>query len=373
MIYIERMKRGELILYINKTLKFIFKLLIATVAFIYIITISTMVLYVSTYKIINTIDPSIYTRYATENKHDKDLFTEGIQTTRDIFIDLTNTMPELKTRNSQEFASIIIENRSEVEKIIRDNPDYSKYLTKNNSSVSEMFEFYSNIAGLNDRIFTSCFFISSVFYALIATRFFNLRKTIYSIGALLYFSSILSTFSYGLSDYLLINFFNILSKIISFTLSSKSFSYTDIEIIRTLFYQNYKEGILTFLMIDTIIEMRSLESNKRLFYFIDHIINTLEKSQNINTIYKLKFKYYKDEEIINYNSLKILLKTRAKLSKIKILKAIKELFESEDQIEKNKTKQTIRNLINSLKNEANTSLAHLQTLKEIRLLLISIE
>lgn len=99
-------------------------------------------------------------------------------------------------------------------------------------------------------------------------------------------------FSGGISDYLVLKAMNVLLK-----LGKETLSYQDMDTIKSIFIQVYKESMVAFIIFDTIIqivqgdrERKRKEEIKYIIYSLDYQINFLEKYKNDDYKYIARLK-----------------------------------------------------------------------------------
>lgn len=122
-------------------------------------------------------------------------------------------------------------------------------------------------------------------FAGITVIVFKCRKTFYFIAGIIYTITIMSMFSGGISDYLVIKAMNVFLK-----LGKTALSYQDMDTIKSIFIQEYKESMVAFIIFDTIIqivqgdrERKRNEEIRYIIYSLDYQINFLEKYKNDNS------------------------------------------------------------------------------------------
>lgn len=206
-------------------------------------------MYMGVYKLINNIDSSIYMRYATNNKYDKNIFF-GNENGTDILNQIEHEIDLSEVIRIQDFARIIFEHQDDVKAIINENDEYQKYLINTGSSVDELIEWSEKISLLDDNLSMACLYLTFLIISFIMVVPFKFRKTFYICAGITYAVAILSTFSDGISDYLVANVLSLIAK-----LSSDVFTYRDMEETKFIFMEAFKESTLTFIIFDTVIQM----------------------------------------------------------------------------------------------------------------------
>jgi hypothetical protein len=280
-------------------LKYLYKLIGLTLVITFLINLGLPILYLGTYQFINRADPTIYPRYATNNKYDNNIFfNEDINYRSGIISDMIEIIPDVNSINRiQDFAKIISNNKEKMKLIIDKNKLYKEYLSKQGSSVSELFEWSQKTAALDDNIIQMCLFLIFLVFAVISVMIFKCRKTFYTVAGFVYLITIMSAFSNGLSDYIIVYIANMLFKIFGNTIT-----YLDMNSMKTLIMQAYKESLLAFIIFDTIIQIVEGNKDKRreteiktCIYSLDYIINFLRKFENREERYKARFKIPQNE------------------------------------------------------------------------------
>lgn len=97
-------------------------------------------MYMGAYRLINIVDASIYDRYATNEKFEKNGFfdAEIVENTKIIEQLVSEIDDFVGVSRIQEFAYVITENQSEVEDIISNNEKYQEYLISVGSSIDDL-------------------------------------------------------------------------------------------------------------------------------------------------------------------------------------------------------------------------------------------
>lgn len=96
----------------------------------------------------------------------------------------------------------------------------------------------------------ACFYLTFLLVSFIMVVLFKFRKTFYIFAGTIYAVAILSTFSDGISDYLVANVLALIAK-----LSSDVFTYSDMEEIKLIFFGAFKESMLSFIIFDSVIQI----------------------------------------------------------------------------------------------------------------------
>lgn len=264
------------------------------VIFWLLISVGMPVLYMGTYELINDVDTSIYSRYATNNKYNENIFfNTEVETSTGILSDLQENIDGIDNiKSKQEFAKVITENKEKVKQVINENSEYMKYLRDNGSSFEELMEWSEKTANLDNNILQLSLFLVCMLYAGITVIIFKCRKTFYFFAGIIYTITIMSMFSGGISDYLVVQAMNVFLKF-----GSKTLSYQDMDTMKSLFIQAYKESMVAFIIFDTIIqivqgnrETRRKEEIRYVIYSLDYQIVFLKNFENNDIQYFSKFK-----------------------------------------------------------------------------------
>lgn len=270
--------------YMGGSMNYLYKLMGAAIVFLVMITIGLPVLYFGTYDLINHVDTTIYARYATNGKYDENIyFNESIEKETGFFSEIRNSIEGASEINRiQEFGQIVNSHSKEIETLINHNDKYKNYLTEQGSSAEELILWSQKIAALDDNIGVMCIYLICVVFAFITVGGFKLRKTFYLFAGTVYMITMTSVFSDGLSDYLVMNFMNFISKF-----SARVFTYQEMNDLKIFFVQAFKESMLTFIIFDTIIQIlqgnkdkRREEEIRKCVYSLDYVINFLKEYEN---------------------------------------------------------------------------------------------
>ena len=349
-------------------MKYLYKLMGLVIIFVLLISAGLPVLYFGTYQLINHTDTSIYTRYATGNKYEENIFFNAeVDKSTEILSELKENIDEMGTiKSKQDFAKVITANKEKVEQIITENSKYKKYLSDQGSSAEELFEWSKKTAELDNNILQLNLFLICMIFAGITVMIFKCRKTFYFIAGIIYTITIMSMFSGGISDYLVLKAINVFLK-----LGKETLSYQDMDTIKTIFIQAYKESMIAFIIFDTIIQIVQGDRERKRKEEIKYIIYTLD--------YQIKFlEKYKDDDYQYIARLRIPVRTLLKqcLRKQKSLerylnKAGKNAFNnSRITNEKNNIDKLISNINKIINfNEARTTREYIGILTEIRILM----
>lgn len=348
-------------------MRYLYKLMGLAVIFLLLISAGMPVLYMGTYELINDVDTSIYSRYATNNKYDENIFfNTEVETSTGILSDLQENIDGIDNiKSKQEFAKVITENKEKVKQVINENSEYMKYLSDKGSSVEELMEWGEKTANLDNNILQLSLFLICMLYAGITVIIFKCRKTFYFLAGIIYTITIMSMFSGGISDYLVIKAMNIFLKF-----GNETLSYQDMDTMKSLFVQAYKESMVAFIIFDTIIqivqgnrETRRKEEIKYVIYSLDYQIGFLKSFENNDIQYLSKFK-------IPVNTILKIIRKKQKCLDKKIKKAGK-VLQYKEKLEKEKLRlnQLEEMIIDIVKfSEMRTTCKYINILSNIRIL-----
>ncbi len=92
-------------------MKYLSKLIVLAIIFVILINVGLPILYFGTYQLINYTDTSIYTRYATGNKYEENIFFNAeVDERTGILSELQENIDQMDTiKNKQDFARVITE------------------------------------------------------------------------------------------------------------------------------------------------------------------------------------------------------------------------------------------------------------------------
>lgn len=349
-------------------MKYLYKLIGLTIVFCLLISVGLPALYFGTYQLINHTDTSIYTRYATGNKYDENIFFNAeVDKSTGILSELEENINEIGTvKSKQDFAKVITENKEKVEQIITGNSKYKKYLSDQHSSAEELFEWSKKTAELDNNILQLNLFLICMIFAGITVIIFKCRKTFYFIAGIIYTITIMSMFSGGISDYLVLKAMNVFLK-----LGKKALSYQDMDTIKLIFIQAYKESMVAFIIFDTIIqivqgdrERKRKEEIRYIIYSLDYQINFLGKYENDDNKYATRMN-------IPVGTLLKKCQRKQKSLERSLNKAGKNAYSNSRIInEKNNIDKLIIKINEITKyNVARTTSEHIEILREIRILM----
>lgn len=227
------------------------KLIIFSIVIIIIIRFFPYI-FLGTYDIINKVDSTIYARYATNNKFDENVFLDyEVINETGLYEQLNDRIDAIWEVNQiQEFARIIYDNKDEFKEIISNNTQYQEYLVKIDSSTDEVIEWIDRMYLLDVKMIMASLYITFFILSLIMVVPFGYRKSFYVLAGVLYIIAILSNFTDGISDYLVIN----VASVFGMFPQNESI-YKDLEGWRMIFPQAFKESTLTFIIFDTVIQI----------------------------------------------------------------------------------------------------------------------
>ncbi len=251
---------------IKKIVKWIFSMIL-------IFYLGFNCIYFGFYKLVNYIDNTIYYRYATDNKFDFNVyFNKEAQRKSGILYEISEVKDfnDLNVDSSiQEKYRIMNKNINEISNIMNKNKDYINYLKENNTSVEEAIEYINKMAFLDDKVLQISIYIVFLVMCFLTVVIFKYRNTFYCIAMLIYICITASIFSDGLSDYIVINIINIINKS-----ESRVFSYKDIEELN-FFLNPFKESMMTFIILDTLVQIWKNKKNEEKQYQVRYIIESL--------------------------------------------------------------------------------------------------
>ncbi len=265
------------------------KIVSFSLVFLLIISLLFPGMYMGAYKLINHVDPSIYARYATNQKFDENIFFKAeVEEKTGIIEQLQTEIPDLATVSRiQEFASVILQNQSKVERILANNEKYQDYLKNAGSSVEDLIDWSKKTAALDDKIIMGCLYLTFLIISAIMVILFGFRTAFYIGAGIVYGISILSAFSDGISDYLVANVFAFIAK-----LSSDIFTYQDMNQFNIIFSQAFKESTLTFIIFDTVVQ--TFQSNKKTH--LEKSCRYIYSSMEIQRSYLEQFQNFSDPD-----------------------------------------------------------------------------
>lgn len=230
-------------------------------------------MYMGTYRLINNVDSSIYSRYATNEKFEENVFFSAeIEKSTGIIEQLESEISDfVGVSRIQEFAYVIIKNQSKVEDIVSNNEKYQAYLTSVGSSVDDLIVWSEKTAALDDKISMGCLYLTFLLISIIMVVPFGFRKIFYVCAGITYTIAMLSTFTDGIADYLIANVLSFLAK-----LSSDVFTYRDMEQWNLIINQAFKESTLTFIIFDTVVQICQNNKKERLERACRYIYSSME-------------------------------------------------------------------------------------------------
>lgn len=287
-------------------------------------------MYMGVYKLINNIDPSIYMRYATNNKYDKNIFF-GNENGTDILNQIKHEINLSEVTRIQDFARIIFEHQDDVKTIINENNEYQKYLIDTGSSVDELIEWSEKISLLDDNLSMACLYLTFLIISFIMVVSFKFRKTFYICAGITYAVAILSAFSDGISDYLVANVLSLIAK-----LSSDVFTYRDMEETKFIFMEAFKESTLTFIIFDTVIQMCQNNHKEREEKAVRYLYSSLEIQCSYLNQFCASSNVYIAKLMVPINAIvkmcnKTIEKNRKKINRKKVSTNRKIVFEKQNE------------------------------------------
>lgn len=230
-------------------------------------------MYMGLYKLIHSVDSSIYVRDATNGKFGENIFfNEEIESKTEIWKQLEKEIDELsEVTRIQDAASILIEHQDEVLKIIEDNEDYQAHLIDVGSSVEELIKWSEKISSLDDRLSMTSLYLTFLFISFVMVVLFGFRKIFYVCAGITYIIAMLSVFSGGISDYLVARVLSIFTK-----LSSDVLMYRDMEELKSIFSQAFKESALTFIIFDVVVQLYQNDRKEKVEKVVRYLYHSLE-------------------------------------------------------------------------------------------------
>lgn len=313
--------------FFDKVSKFAY-FLVVTVVILYFIF---PCIYMGSYKLINMVDSSIYVRYATNEKFEENIFFNNeVESKTEILQQLENEIDGLSRGNRiQDFARIIFTNQDKVKKIVSNNESYQEYLVDIGSSVDDLIQWSEKISLIDNNLSMACLYLVFLIIAVVMVVPFGYRKAFYVCAGATYTIAMLSMFSDGISDYLVANIISFIAK-----LSSDVFTYRDMEELKSLFSQTFKESTLTFIIFDTTVQIYQNNRNEKK----EKAIRYLQHSLEIQCSYLSRFE---DENNAYIAKLVVPIDVVVKLCDIKIRKNNKKLGKKKvsDDMKANLTKQ----------------------------------
>lgn len=269
-------------------------------------------IYIGSYSLINKVDSTIYARYSTSDKFDENVFynTEVIKEAGilDQFIDNTDEDDIL----IQHFAHIIYDNKDEIREVISNNAYYQDYLVNIGSSVDELIEWSEKISLLDSRIMMASLYLTFLIITLVMVVIFKYRKSFYICAGVVYIIAILSEFTDGISDYIVVNVASAIGM-----LAQNEYIYEDIEGWRIIFNQAFKESTLTFIILDTVIQILLNNYKERIEKAIRYLYTSLEIQCSYLSLFENStYKYIAKLKIANNKIIKICNKQIRKNCKI---------------------------------------------------------
>ncbi|ADZ82494.1 hypothetical protein [Cellulosilyticum lentocellum] len=273
----------------------------AVIIAILLLVVTGKTLLPGVFHLINRTDVAIYNIYATDGRFGEDIFfSKAIIEKSNLFEEISSNLDEdISIINSkQELTKVLYNNKDIIAKIINNNKVYSEYLKGNEVTVDDFFNWCKKISEIDEVIVEAVLFITCLIYAFIFVGCYKYRKRFYLFAGIIYVIFSLSVFSKGMSDYLLVHAFNYISLM-------ENITYNEMEVLRTTFMSAFKESMVTFIIFDTLIQLieskrieRKKQNLKDLIYSLDHIFNVINNCREIDTIYRLKFRFSIDELLI---------------------------------------------------------------------------
>lgn len=306
----------------------------------------TFVIFINTYTIINFLNPEIYYRYASEGEFTKDVYlSEDIEKNTNIFNDIKKiaeiNSQDMQINTRQGLYRVLVVDHDVTKQVLEKNQKYKDHLEKNNLDLDGLLLFAENFSKLDENIIRAGFYLSFIILLMAYLLLFKYRKRIYLAGAALYIFSNLDLFSDGL-------FGNIMYYLIDKWLTYEEYTLYLNSLIPTL-----KEAILTFIIIDTMVQVYRDKKLSTRTYSIKHVYFSLEKIKNFIDLNTEKLIYMRPSRLsIDFSEI---IKLHSKNAKDKQDMAINELvdyyfmhFEKNAKIKEIKTYSELRHVIQML-------------------------
>lgn len=236
-------------------------------------------IYTGFYWLVNTIDYSIYNRYASSNKFDKNIyFNEDIENKTHIFLQICE-IKELKVLLTNPIKQIsyrcMNDNIDKIRNIMNKNEAYLRYLEENDTSVNDAMKFIKKMAYLDDKVLQMDIYLVFLIMCICTVGLFKYRKSFYIIAGITYLIVMASNFSDGLSDYIVTNVINIITK-----LQSDVFTYQNMEYAKSFYTEAFKESMMTFIIFDTILQIFSNKNSEKKQYQMRYVFESLNVQIN---------------------------------------------------------------------------------------------
>ncbi len=246
-------------------------------------------IYFGFYKLVDTVDISIYDRYLTDNQFDWPIyFNEDVEEKTGIFSEIKQ-LEEIKElpQNSpkQTIYRCMNENIDKIVNIMNKNEKYLNYLEKNNTSIEKAANYIRKKAFMDGKILQMDAYLVFLLMCVITVCVFKYRKSFYIIAGITYLLVMASIFSDGLSDYLVTNAINIFAKI-----QASAFTYQNMEELNNYCIEAFKESMMTFIIFDTVIQILGDKKDEKKRYQIIYAYNSIN----------IQIEYFKEQEINEY-------------------------------------------------------------------------
>ena len=236
-------------------------------------------IYAGFYPLVNIIDNSIYNRYASNNKLEKNIyFNEDVESRTYIFKEICE-IKELKVLSTNPIKQITYrcmnDNIDKVRNAMNKNKDYLRYLEENHTSVNDAMEFIKKMASLEYKVLQMDIYLVFLIMCICTVWIFKYRKIFYILAGITYLIAMASIFSDGLSDYIVTNAINIIAK-----LESRVFTYQNMEYAKAFYTEAFKESMLTFIIFDTVMQIRDNKNSEKKQYQMRYAFESLNVQIN---------------------------------------------------------------------------------------------
>ncbi|WP_139129222.1 hypothetical protein, partial [Paenibacillus nuruki] len=210
-----------------------------------------LLIWSQSYNLINSIDPGIYIRFATDNKYNVDkFFNEEIDEKTNIYSVIYNALKDTKfenVANKQSLYNYLWKEKKLVTTIITENKEYTKYLKENNLTINDFWMYIEKMTTLDETLLNGSFYISTLIEILIFYFIFKYRLRIYLVAFFIYTFFNLNAFTFDIFGNLLFPF---LRSYYSFI--GNSLNYEDYQKMIKISLPTIKEALLTYIIIDVI-------------------------------------------------------------------------------------------------------------------------
>ena len=177
------------------------------------------------------------------------------------------------------------ENIDKIVNVMNKNKNYLLYLQENNTSLENVTKYIQKMAFMDDKILQMDIYLVFLLMCFITVCVFKYRKIFYAIAGITYLLVIASVFSDGLSDYLVTNAINVLAK-----MQSSIFTYQNMEEVKIIYIDAFKESMMTFIIFDTVIQILGDKKDEKKRYQIKYAYGSLN----------IQIDYFKEHEKKEY-------------------------------------------------------------------------